>query len=289
MTDEEINQIFRLTEISNLEVRRSIIYNLGDGSKAIMVADLLIYLVLQYISFVKSHRRLLEAHDGFMIKSIRDMSFGTGLGKDSVSTAIVALEEAGLIETARGGKDNRTCVRIRPDELEKFIINSKADWLENKNWYFSKEKKKRQDYLKNKWQNIVTTLNIDEIPDYLINILNDLDDGNDPAELKQVFEDSGMENDWLFAWLFLHYYEAYYGKPYVWRPMSGVLLNAWRTKGLRNETEWAMSSAIKQAMESEEGSAGWDRNFEVRFRQYYNPGPGCKCPDMKFDNLRHSG
>lgn len=299
MNTEDFNFSFPLSRISTPKTRRALIHSFKDEVAAIAIVEVLIYLTLNYLSMMTNHKRLLDAHDGFMEKGYRDISFYTGLQtasgavpKREISAYIKILEKTCLIETSRGGFNNTKRIKVNLAELEKYMTEAEEAWKPVETGYISQQRDLREKSIKKVVSNTEKSYGLDPATDHLDDAeviadrLDRLSDVIDLRDFKEVLTGTSVESYWTQIWFFSYYYEKYTGKPYWWSGIKlEILISTWKDRPLN---EYAITTAIDDSLKKtrDKGFNAY-QDFERRFRQYYNSYLKSVPEGILFDNLRN--
>ena len=244
---------------------RAIAHHFGDNlSSSLRRAFLLLAILIQYISELRTNRNQVIAHDGFIVRTSESLQVLTGISDKCIYNDLDFLCEEGLIEKQRGMGMK---LRLDPEKLLLLINEWKMeyqDWVNGEFSELNENRKKFNERAKVKIQDKQTLL-----------------DNIDYSNLRSLLDDFTEEEVYLIK-LFSHYYRAYTGQDYKWTVIKlNTLMSVWKDGIYKDWPERALSKAIKDSISDRRTNT----YFELKWRNHFTPDIRPNDKEIIFDSI----
>ena len=250
---------YLLNTINDYKSRRALTLSFNDGQAGVIYAEMLVYLTIEYLGQLKNNSKKLEANDGYMVKTPRDVEIELGLSQDKVRLVYKGLEAAKIISIKKKGQDNRTCLKVNLDAVNERLNEFIPKFEAMKNEYVEQQEKSRLEKKERLIKNAQSKIDFDSV--------NATVETNNPSEIGKITQDFDTCS---LIYVVNHYYKKYTGKNYFWNAVKfNTLMTTWRNRANRKGSEYGMSAAIYRELNFK--GFGSQRPFELRVRETFSP------------------
>lgn len=263
--EDEFKNYSLLNSINDIKSRRALTLVFNDGQSAFIYASVLIYLTIEYLNQKKTNQSNLDKYDGYMVKTPFDAEVELGIHAAQIRTIYTGLEAKGLIQIKKQGQDNRTCIKVNLDEVNRILNEYLVKYDDLKNQYVEEKNKKRE-------ARKAKVNKGDEIE-----VINQLSVDNNFEELSDYIKD---HNKLSLVYGVNHYYRKITNKTFIWSLGDlNTMLQPWRNRWSYKGAELGLALAVKKAVEDTS-----KLYFGLKFKQYFNI-QLIPTDEVEFDNI----